>query len=383
MFVDAAIWESAMYMDQLEVRQLPVGQIYLDPNNPRFWTEQNVREVPDRRIPDDKVQSDTRVRIDRHGIDDLYNSILRNGYLLLDRIVVRPIDGFQDKYVVVEGNRRFRSVSKLREDIENGTIAEEGIDEDYLQRLFGQTSSIEVLIYHGSDGLDISWMLQGIRHISGIRAWEPAQRAKLVAEQIDREGQSFRSAGQQFGLSPQSVGRLYRTYKALLQMREDDEFGPKARNDYFSLFEEAYRNSTIRDWLGWSEEARRFNNIENTKRFYSWIAPDDEHADKRRRIHDPKQIKELAFLIENENLTLISEFDSHDITISEAFGRATAGGPKPKDWRKSVESALSIVADLPQSAMFDETVDFIAELDRLATVIAQRRTAAQNVLNGQ
>lgn len=369
-----------MYMDQLKATTLPIQQIFLDPNNPRFWTEQNVRDVPDRRIPDERVQSDTRTRIDRHGIEDLYNSILRNGYLTMDRIVVRPIDG-TDKYVVVEGNRRFRALSKLRHDIENGIVAEEGIDDQYLQRLLDNTSDIEVLIYSGVGAHDISWMLQGIRHISGIRPWDPAQRARLVAEQIERDSQTFRSAGQQFGLSPQAVGRLYRTYKALLQMREDEEFGAKARNDYFSLFEEAYRNNTLREWLGWSEEDRRFLNLDHLKRFYSWISPDDEHPERRRRIHDPKQIKELSYLIENDHDTLLGEFDRHEVTISEAYGRATAGGPKPKDWRKSIENARAIIADLPQSAMFEETQEFIAELDRLSGVISQRREAAERVIN--
>lgn len=369
-----------MYTDQLEVKSLPIGQIFLDPNNPRFWTEQNIKEVPDRRIPDERVQSDARNRIDRHGIDDLYNSMLRNGFLPLDRIVVRPIEGHAEKYVVVEGNRRFRALTRLREDIENGTIAEEGIDEDYLTRLQGSTQIIEVLVYRGTGTHDISWMLQGIRHISGIRGWEPAQRARLVAEQIDREGQSFRSAGQQFGLSAQAVGRLYRTYKALLQMRQDEEFGAKARNDYFTLFEEAYRNGTLREWLGWNEDDRRFTNTDRLKRLYAWISPDDEHQEKQRRLHDPRQIKELAYLIANGHNTLLEDFDRHELSIGEAFGRASSGS-KPKDWRKSIEAARALVADLPQSAIFEETADFITELDQLMAVILQRRQAAERLLN--
>lgn len=370
-----------MYMDQLQVECLQIEMIFLDPNNPRFWTEQNVKEIPDRRVPDDRVQSDTRARIDKHGIEDLYNSILRNGFLLLDRIVVRPIAGHAEKYVVVEGNRRFRALTKLREDIESETVVEEGLDDDYLAALLASTNEVEVLVYHGAGPHDISWMLQGIRHISGIRPWDPAQRARLVAEQIDQEGQSFRAAGQQFGLSAQAVGRLYRTYKALMQMRDDEEFGTKARNDYFSLFEEAYRNSTLRGWLGWSEDERRFTNTDQLKRFYAWISPDDEHPQKLRRLHDPRQIKELAYLIENDHSTLLGEFESHELTIGEAFGRASAS-PKLKDWRKSIEAARAIVADLPQSAIFEEPEAFIAELDRLLQAINQRRDAAKRLING-
>lgn len=369
-----------MYMSELDVRKVPVGQIFLDPNNPRFWSEANTREIPDRRIPDDKVQATAKANIDRHGIDELYNSILRNGFLLLDRIVVRPIEGHADKYVVVEGNRRFRSLSKLREAIEEEIVDEEGIDEDYLARLLEQTAEIEVLIYSGTGSEDISWMLQGIRHISGIRDWEPAQRAKLVAQQIDEEGKTFRAAGQQFGLSPQAVGRLYRTYKALEQMRADDEYGAKARNDYFSLFEEAYRSTTLRDWLGWDEQAKKFTNEDRIKRFYSWITPDDEHEDRARRIHNPKQMKELAYLVDHKANSLITEFENHETGISEAYGRAT-GETKSKDWRKSVERARTLVGDLPQSAMFDDTEEFVAELERLKTEIEKRLDAARAQLD--
>jgi len=369
-----------MYMSELEVKKVPVDQIFLDPNNPRFWSEHNAREIPDRRVPDEKVQATARTNIDKHGIDDLFNSILRNGFLLLDRIVVRPIDGHDDKYVVVEGNRRFRSLSRLREAIKEETIDEEGIDEEYLARLLEQTNEIEVLIYRGSGSEDISWMLQGIRHISGIRDWEPAQRAKLVAQQIDEEGKSFRAAGQQFGLSPQAVGRLYRTYKALEQMRTDDEYGAKARNDYFSLFEEAYRNSTLREWFGWDEQAKCFTNADRIKRFYAWISPDDEHEDRARRIHNPKQIKELAYLVANNKNSLLSEFENHEIGISEAYGRAT-GETKTLDWRKAVERARTLVGDLPQSAIFDDTEDFISELGRLRGEIDKRLEMARAQLN--
>lgn len=368
-------------MDQLERQILPVDQIFLDPNNPRFWTEKNIREVPDRRIPDDRVQGDARARIDGHGIDELYNSMLRNGYLTLDRIVVRPIEGHANKYVVVEGNRRFRALTRLRDDIRTRTVAEEGMDEDYFEALARSTDEIEVLVYRGGGKHDISWMLQGIRHISGIREWKPAQRARLVAQRIDEQGETFRSAGQQFGLSAQAVGRLYRGYKALLQMRQDEEFGGKALNEYFTLFEEASRNSTLRDWMGWNDTERRFQNADNLRRFYSWITPDEEQEENRRRIHDPRQIKEVAYLIENGNRELLSQFEDHELTIGQAWGRATAD-PKPKDWRRSLESARAIIAGLPQAAMFEEPEAFIAELDSLLETINQRREAAARLADG-
>lgn len=368
-----------MYMDQLSPKKLKFDNIMLDPNNPRFWTQSNRPTVQDKNIVDEKKQIRARQEIDQHGISDLYNSILRNGFLLLDRIVVRPIVGAPGKFVVVEGNRRFRSLGKLRSDIQNDDVVAEDLDLSVLDKLLQATNEIEVLVYSGSDGQDISWMFQGIRHISGIRQWDPAQRAKLVAEQVDQEHKKLGVVGQQFGLSAQATGRLYRTYRALSQMREDEEFGSKARNDYFSLFEEALRNSAMKEWLEWDENLKRFDNIDNLRRFYSWISP-DEDKENIRRLHDPKQVKSLAYLIENHHSDLLDDFETHLISAEEARIKATAEDPKPKDWRKIVSVAISILADLPQSALTDDAEEFITQLDTMVKIIEQRRKMAHIAL---
>lgn len=368
-----------MYVDQLEVKTVDVDSIFLDPNNPRFWTEHATRELPDSKIPDDKVQSQARNQIATFGIEDLSNSILRNGFLNLDRMVVRPLDGHAGKYVVVEGNRRFAALTQLRKNISDEVVQEEGITEEALRKLHEDTEHVEVLIYKGTGAHDISWILQGIRHIGGIRPWDPAQRARLVAQQIDNAGLSFRAAGQRFGLSAQAVGRLYRAYKALMQMRDDDDFGDKARNEYFSLFEEAYRQSTIREWLGWNEETTRFEKQNNLKKFYSWIIP-DEDAENKRRIHDPHQLKDFAYLLNNENAALIDEVDRHELSIDEAYGRATAS-PQPQDWRASLAEARRLISDVPQSAITSDTDDFVAALNQIAEVIQQSLKMAEAVRN--
>lgn len=367
-----------MYMDQIICQNIPIKDIYLDPNNPRFWTHSNRTVVKEKNIIDEQKQLKAKQEIDLHGIDDLYNSILRNGFLLLDRIVVRPISGLKDKYVVVEGNRRFRSLTKLRSDISNDEVSGDDIDDKLLDKLLIQTNEIEVLIYNGDGKDDISWMLQGIRHISGIRSWEPAQRAKLVAEQVDKEHKKLGVVGQQFGLSAQATGRLYRTYKALQQMRSHEEFSSKARNDYFSLFEEVLRSSAMKDWLSWSETDRCFKNTNNLNRFYSWIIPDEENKHVR-RINDPKQIKSISYLIENHHYSLIDDFETHTLSIEEARVKATENDPKPKDWRRIISTTRELLGSLPQSALIDDGKEFIAELNKLSDIIDKRKRMAEIV----
>ena len=361
-----------MYNEQLRPEVLPVSNLHLDPNNPRFWTEKITRNTPDHKVVDRDIQTRTAERIETHGIQELCDSILRNGFLPLDRIVVRELDGHPGHYVVVEGNRRLAALKMLRRRIEDGIVEEENIDQAYLDLLLDKTAEIECLIYEGEETNDIAWLLQGIRHISGIRDWAPAQRACLVAGQIDNEGMGFKQAGQQFGLSAQSVGRLYRSYKALEQMRRDEEFQAKARNDYFTLFEESIRNRSVKEWLGWSDESFSFENKENVKQFYAWITPDDEQIEKRRRIHDPRQIKQLGVLLAGDHRSLLDQFDTHDISIETAHARAVTIGEK-FDWKEGVAKAIGLISEIPQDSVAESPADMITDLivlrDKIETLI--------------
>jgi len=250
-----------MYNDQLEEIEVAVADIFLDPNNPRFWSEES-RRIPivaDIKIPDEQQQIRAQERLASQGIDELKYSMLRNGFLPLDRIVVRELSGLSGKYVVIEGNRRLAALKMLREEIQNDLIDESGITPEKLRLLLDITNQIRVLLYRGHETGDIAWILQGIRHIGGIKDWQPAQQGKLVADQIDKEGLSLSEAGQRFGLTAQAVGKRYRSYKALDQMRNDDEFQAKADNKYYSLFEEAIRQKVVKN--GWDGAREKSNSL--------------------------------------------------------------------------------------------------------------------------
>ena len=369
-----------MYNNEFEEKTLSINKLYLDPNNPRFWTEKTTRDIADPRIVQDDLQARTVKNIESHGVEELMHSILRNGFLPLDRIVVREIEGHADKYVVVEGNRRLASLKILRKRIEDGTIDEEGISDEYLEGLKDATEEIQVLVYSGQDRRRISWTLQGIRHISGIRAWAPAQRAKLVAEQIDQHNLKFREAGQKFGLSSQAIGRLYRAYKALEQMRQDDEFQSKARNDYFTLFEEAYRNRYVRSWLKWNDSESKFLNENELNQFYSWIVPDEENDDQR-RIHDPRQIKKLGFLVADSKFNdLLPLIDSHELSIDGAHDRATRQA-EAEDWRQAFEKATQFLLSISQMAFQNSPKELLEELKKIEKTITDMKKQVKAIMD--
>ena len=372
-----------MYNDELTEQTISIDNLYLDPNNPRFWGHQGRRRIPDTQATEEAIQQRVEQNIRHHGVEELHFSILRNGFLPLDRIVVRPLESHDDKFVVVEGNRRLAALKLLRERIREDLIAEEKISEEYLSNLSDQIKELSVLVYNGSRSDDISWIFQGIRHIGGIRQWEPAQRSKLVADQFENDFSTFTETGQKFGLSAIAVGRLYRSYKALEQMRADDEYGKKAGNDYFSLFEEAYRNAAVRKWLNWDEEEYCFKHIENLQKFYSWICKDEEdEPDQRRRIHNPKHVKCLGTLISGDHQVLISKVDRHEIDIETA--EKSAFNEQPADsWKDRPLYGLEVIRSLPTEVITKNPREYGELLTDMIEEIGRYKVMADALLEGE
>jgi len=241
-----------------------------------------------------------------------------------------------------------------------------------LQKIKESTDKLEVLLYKGSELRDISWLLQGIRHISGIRNWGPAQQARLVVDRVDNHKMSFTEAGQQFGIGPQKVGRLYRVFKALEQMKSDEEFQSKADNKYFTLFEEVIRDKKVREWLGWDQEENKLKNTEHLKMFYSWISPDDEAPDgveNKRRLHDPRQIKMLSVIVDDEHKNILSRFDQWELTIEQAHDKAIKMLPSSFDWNEKLEEVKIILGSIPQLSIQQNPQEFFDKMNEVAKQI--------------
>lgn len=369
-----------MYNDQLEPKTIAIDDMYLDPNNPRFWSEHSHKtpDVVDGKVVQDAQQTKSSERIREYGLEELKNSILRNGFLPLDRIVVRELAEQPGKFVAIEGNRRLAALKELREEIANDVIAEPNITKDSLEALRAATDHLEVLVYRGSDTADIAWILQGIRHISGIRDWLPAQQGKLVADQIDRDGLSLSEAGQRFGLTAQAVGRRYRSYKALEQMRADEEFQAKAENKYYSLFEEAVRQKEVKAWLGWDDATKTFTNETNLKQFYSWICPDEEHAENARRIHDPRHIALLGRILAARADVLIDKIDKHELTI-EAAAQQLVDTDYKYDWESAFRRICLLIGDIPSSAIQKDANEIVSAIAEVEIAISDLKKMAASV----
>lgn len=248
----------------LSAVDVPLSQIYLDPNNPRF-TEANWNYIAEQDWDNAEVQDAAQRRlVSDFGIEKLRMNIEVNGFLAIDRVVIQQFA--EGKYVVLEGNRRICAAKMI------GPIAMDGsaVSESVLESL----KVIPCLLYTGTDN-DAAWVFQGLRHISGIVEWSAFNKAKLLVEQMEKEQLTLTEVGKRFGLSAHGAGQWVRGYSAFNQGKESSDYINEIDERSYPYFQELFGRSSapIREWLEWDESEYRFKNSLNLDEFISWLYP--------------------------------------------------------------------------------------------------------------
>ena len=263
---------------------LELKNVFLDPNNPRFFIERDAT-LPDSKITEQSVQENCLTKMKAYGTADLKESIKRVGFLQIDKVVVRPFG--TERFVVVEGNRRIAALKILEKEINSGEIQlHKGIK--------GTIFRFKVVVYRGKEK-DIAWIIQGIRHISGIRNWPSYQQAAVLIKISEEKNIGIREASNVVGIGPKIAGRLVRAHYGFQQARQDDEYGQYIKPTHFSYFAEAvFVKPVLKEWLSWKEKSKRFHNVKNLKKLLSWIIPENEKEPRLGRAMDLRDILSVA-----------------------------------------------------------------------------------------
>ena len=260
--VVSEIWEEMQKMKPQTVR---LDQVYLDPDNPRLEALKP-EPTPDERLAEPGIQLACLERLRKFDIKGLAESIKTSGFCTLDRVVLRRLD--EDKYIVVEGNRRVAALKVLQEEHSKGRITLQ-------ESILGGILQFEALAYEG-DNPDIAWVIQGFRHApEAIKEWEDFSKAKFFAE-LERKGKSASEIARTFSVRPRAdVANPIRSYYGFQQAKEDEDYGDLLIPfDHFGFFSQViFAKTELRDkWLRWDDDERRFRDTENLNKFLSWIA---------------------------------------------------------------------------------------------------------------
>lgn len=326
----------------LKEEKVGPAQLYLDPNNPRYADISNTLiKIPAERIADETVQAKALERMldDKFEVKQLKDSIHDIGFLTVDRLVVTPLP-LPGKYLVVEGNRRLAAIKSLLQDEASGEVQLDTKVKETLSSL-----PVAVISADEQDQRDyIARVMQGVRHLAGIKPWGPYQQGMIVALMLD-DGRELSEVCDTLGLTSRRANQLRRAYYAMQQMKQDEDFGEYVKPSFFSYFDEVFKAAKVRDWLGWDDDKNIFTNTENRKQFYIWIVGEDVNGEQQApKIVDPKEVRDLRDLMEDP-VQFKRYYETPTLTIADAAKGITR--QTTIDWRGILSTNLNVLNQIP------------------------------------
>jgi len=299
-------------IERSKKRSYHLKNLYLDPNNYRFVDNEDYTPVPDEKILDINVQKRTRKFIEgekRENIKDLLSSFKANGFLDVDVIQVRDLG--DNRYLVIEGNRRVATLKALQDDYENG------LDIGNLNPEIFKKVPFEI---HNNETKEKHLIIMGLKHISGNKKWSAINQAKLIYDflkpykQTDEYYQKENELCSSLGISKQLLRVSQRAYHLILEYKRSD-YGEQFKSDDYSIFVEIVKKPAIKEWLEWDDYIYTPVNKANMERLFSWISKNyetneeyrDEIVETEPIITKAHEIRDLAIFINDEKALNVME----------------------------------------------------------------------------
>jgi hypothetical protein len=355
-----------------ETKEIALSKILLDPNNYRFFDSRKFKKKAINRFHEPSVQKATLESLEQsYQLDELKQSILTNGYVPMERVVVVPYPAKTGHYLVVEGNRRIASLKSLLKEATEGVLTLTKAQKESFS-----TVPCAILKSTGSALKHAERVIMGIRHIAGPKEWGAYQQALLVSELKDDEGQEFKDIGEMLGISSVEAARRYRAIAALKIMQEDDLYGAKAEPSFYRLFHELVSLPEVRERFGWSHDQTTFSNRDKAQEFFSLICEDGKTGAKLQTYGD---VRKLKMIIGNPKAEL-SLFDPEQpffeaVRIAEYGKKDTSASDLLMDAKKSLEQiGLLQVKSLKASdrSTIDELMAILGDLKSMANSIKKK-----------
>lgn len=354
----------------LQSIEVKLDNLLLDPNNYRLQEGDNFSITPEDRYGLEQIQKTALQRLQKEALKELKGSILANGFLPIERIIVTS---YQDSgmYLVVEGNRRVAALKSIKENHEAGIEVPAAI--------VGIFTAVPCLLVESNDEFPaFKETLMGIRHVGGIRQWGGYQRAKLIADLRDQHKMEASDVSERLGLSVQEVNRRYRAFKALQQMQESEEFGEYALPAMYPIFHEAIALPGIRSWLGWNQTTCTFDKDEERDSFYGLITPssgENSGDEKPAKVATYLDVRELKHIIGN------SEAQQYLLDREKSLIDALAIAKKDEistKWRSEVLeacAALEKISAIEVASFVDDDINTINNMIELGKKIIKIHNA--------
>ena len=246
-------------------------ELYLDPLNPRLGRAKSGASV---------TQSQVLELMRGWSLEELAVSFLENGFWPQEAVIVvkEELYGQPEKLVVVEGNRRIASLKYLEK-----AMSGEQVPRNWRQMCVDVTPHEDLFTkipYILADSRSDVIAFLGYRHVTGIKEWNPAEKAEFIARMVDEQGMSYDAIRRQIGSRVDTVRRNYIAFRILDQIESlGIEVSDAGMENRFSVLFLSLREAGVQDFLGVNiraepEDARTpvpTENFDELSEFGRWL----------------------------------------------------------------------------------------------------------------
>lgn len=322
-------------MENNQQNRFPVESSLLefDRGNPRLVAEKDLVGASDEVI--------IAALVDTADIGELVNSIIANGYIDIEPLIVTKKDVITEgNYRVLEGNRRLAAIWLIK-DPALAKKCKLSIPKDIPDNIHESFKTITV--YEVKNEIE-SRIFIGFKHINGAHRWDSYAKARFLTDWYKSElkdGVTIESIAQQLGDNNQTVRNLIGGMLVLQQAQNKELFDIDDRNKPgpfgFSHLYTALNRVQYREYLGLDKDWNHVPKLEPVN------------------VEKEKKLQEVLYYIygskkddvksviksQNPNLRELGEVLAHSVALS--ILRST----------NSLETAMDEV--LPASIIFNES----------------------------
>lgn len=270
-----------------------LSDLLLDPKNPRLGLRSAEDELP---------QADLLNMMQGHSLEELAQSFLENGFWVQEALLC--VESTEPgKLVVVEGNRRLAALMLLRQALDgqpkNSSWERLVEGRSAPDKLFKE---IPVMVLDSRQSVDI---YLGYRHVTGIKEWQPVEKAEYISYLIEERGLSFREVTRKIGSRIDAVRRNYVAYQVFKQANDQSEIDASKVISKFSVLFLALKSSGVQKFLGVdisgeiASEATPVpeEHLDNLREFVEWLFGTET---KRAIVKDSREVDRFARALQSK-----------------------------------------------------------------------------------
>ena len=236
---------------------------------------------------------------------ELIASIGENGFYEAEALLVVKAKDDDNRYVVVEGNRRLAAL-RLLLNPEKAPVKKASIKE-MVDAAISKPEEVPVLVYEKhEDVLDYL----GYRHITGVQQWDSLAKASYLktlydyhSQQGDVQGNEiYRKLAKVIGSRADYVSKLIRGFHLYQEIADEgfyDIDGLDSERFSFSLLTTALTYSNIANFIGIKESPKGLShNRKELKELTQWMF--DRVTEGRPRIAESRRLTDFNKVVGNE-----------------------------------------------------------------------------------